>query len=344
MYLLITADTTLALTASADQTVKLWDTDTCECLKTFSGHTDEVLCMALIPDYDAFVSGSWDKLLLVYFDIFDEDDLLPPLVLRGHTDAVSCVAVASNGRFVVSGSYDNTLLMFPLSLPNPQCPAVSILGSSDSVESSSHSLPLIKSASSTIISSPHIPATAKFLGHTMRISCVAISSDCQRIYSGAGLSIRCHDVATAQQLSLFQSVNGPFLSFAFTGSLLASSTLDTRISLWDTQTGSVARSLSGHSSTVSSLAATPAGHFLVSGGYDGTLRMWEPASGTVVASFNSNPGKNVHAVAVSEDGNVVACDSRNHEVCLWDSRTPQNSQPFSVLKGHTNNVYSILFV
>ena len=49
-----------ALAASYDKTVKLFNVNDGAVLRTFTHHTREVLCLALLPDGLRFVSGSWD--------------------------------------------------------------------------------------------------------------------------------------------------------------------------------------------------------------------------------------------------------------------------------------------
>ena len=48
-------------TASTDHTVRLFNVDDGIVLRTFRHHTDEVFCLALLPDGLRFVSGSGDE-------------------------------------------------------------------------------------------------------------------------------------------------------------------------------------------------------------------------------------------------------------------------------------------
>jgi WD40 repeat protein len=43
-----------------DKTVKIWDANTGECLKTLKGHSDHVVSVAYSPDGTKIISGSWD--------------------------------------------------------------------------------------------------------------------------------------------------------------------------------------------------------------------------------------------------------------------------------------------
>lgn len=46
------------VSASEDHTVKIWDSHTGQCLKTFRGHIDEVLTLAISPTQDKIGSST----------------------------------------------------------------------------------------------------------------------------------------------------------------------------------------------------------------------------------------------------------------------------------------------
>ena len=49
--------------------------------------------------------------------------------------------------------------------------------------------------------------------------------------------------------------------------------------LWDLVTGEELRRLEGHTGWILSVAFAPEGGLLASGGADGTVRLWDPATG-----------------------------------------------------------------
>ena len=62
MYALVALpDNQHALSASHDQTIKLFNVNDGTVLRTFRHHTDAVKCLALLPDGLRFVSGSTDQ-------------------------------------------------------------------------------------------------------------------------------------------------------------------------------------------------------------------------------------------------------------------------------------------
>src|SRR5882724_11633088 len=74
---------------------------------------------------------------------------------------------------------------------------------------------------------------------------------------------------------------GSVLAVAFSpdGRLLASSSRDKTIKLWDPRSGKLARTLAGHAADVYSVAFSPKGDLLASGGGDKAIRLWDVRAG-----------------------------------------------------------------
>ena len=68
---------------------------------------------------------------------------------------------------------------------------------------------------------------------------------------------------------------------------LASCSADMSIRLWDFSTYECVRTMQGHDHNVSSVCFMPSGDFLVSASRDKSIKMWEVATGYVLAMFIS---------------------------------------------------------
>ena len=77
-------------------------------------------------------------------------------------------------------------------------------------------------------------------------------------------------------------------------------------------------SLIGHSDQVSSVAFSSDGKLLASGSWEGTVRLWNVASGDCVAILAGHTDR-VNAVAFSTDGCTIASGADDRTVRVWDA-------------------------
>lgn len=97
----ITSDGQTVISASNDNTLKVWDLTTNTLRHTLKGHTDRVLALAITPDGHFAVSASRDKTL----KLWDVANGIEIKTLIGHTSFVNSVAIASDGLWIISGSW-----------------------------------------------------------------------------------------------------------------------------------------------------------------------------------------------------------------------------------------------
>ena len=98
--------------------------------------------------------------------------------------------------------------------------------------------------------------------------------------------------------------------------------------------------VSGHTSTVNSLAFKPNSYLLASGSHDKTIRIWDVGDRDNVRHVRTLRGHTAYvtSVAWSPDGRTLASVSDDGTVRLWN---PNNGINFAVLRGHTEEVYSV---
>ena len=101
-------DGRILASASADRTLKLWDSASGMELRTMIGHTDTVKDVAFSPDGRTIVSASADRTL----KLWDSASGMELRTMIGHTDTVKDVAFSPDGRTIVSASADRTLKLW----------------------------------------------------------------------------------------------------------------------------------------------------------------------------------------------------------------------------------------
>ena len=110
------------------------------------------------------------------------------------------------------------------------------------------------------------------------------------------------------------------LAFSTDGKLLASGTGTGSVKLWDVASGTLARSLEGHTSWASAVAFSPDGRTLASGGHDNTVRLWKVRTGECLEKLSALEFA-VLSATCSPDGKTIASGHNNSSLRVWDAAT-----------------------
>jgi WD40 repeat protein len=100
------------------------------------------------------------------------------------------------------------------------------------------------------------------------------------------------------------------------------------------------RQFKGHTGAVSSVSVSPSGEFLLTGGQDKTVRLWEIATGREVRQFNGHTDL-VLVTVFSPDGKQALSGGGDKTLRLWDVATGNEVRRF---EGHTEAIAGIAFL
>ncbi|ODM14444.1 hypothetical protein SI65_10179 [Aspergillus cristatus] len=125
--------------------------------------------------------------------------------------------------------------------------------------------------------------------------------------------------------------------FSPDGRLLASSSYDHTIKLWDTETGVLHHTLD-HSNPIQSATFLHDSKLLASGSEDGTVKLWDTISGVSKRTRKGHSAL-VKCLAFSADGTLLASSSYDHTVRLWDTVTGMLLHTLV----HPNSIQNVVF-
>jgi WD40 repeat protein len=328
-----------ALSGSADDTLRLWDLDTGESLRTMEGHTNSITAVAVLDDGRRALSASVDKTLRLW----DLDTGETLRTIEGLTDWVNAVAVLADGRRALSGSFDNTLRLWDLDTGKTLRTLKGHTGTVTAVAALADGKRGLSGSTDGTLRLWDLTTGETlriFTGHTGPIEAVAVLADGRRVLSGSDDgTLRLWDSETGKTLRTLEGHTDSVTAVAVLDDerRALSGSLDATLRLWDLDTGETRRIFEDHTATASALAMLADGRRALSGSGDGTLRLWDLDTGETLRSLEMHT-KSVLAVAVLPDGSRALSGSADSTLRLWDLHTGESSRTF---EGHMKPVSAV---
>jgi eukaryotic-like serine/threonine-protein kinase len=324
------------VTASSDNTARVWDARTGAQLAVLTGHGSMVYCAAYSPDGTRIVTASADKTARIW----DSVSAKQLAVLSGHDDGVNCAAYAPDGDHIVTASSDKTARIWDAHTGN-QLEMLS--GHEALVRRAAYSPDSSRVVSASYdktarIWDAHTAAVIGVLtGHADRVASAAFSPDGNTIVTASDdRTARIWDARTQKQLFMLSGHldRVAFAAYSPGGSQIVTASNDKTARIWDAQTGKPLAVLSGHGQLVYSAQYSPDGTRIVSSSRDKTARVWEAHPHSQLAEL-SGPGARLFSVAYSPDGTRILTASQDRTARIRDALT---GRQLVVLSGHTASV------
>jgi WD40 repeat protein len=266
-----------ALSCSADGTIRLWEIDTGEQLRTLLGHRGAVQSVVFSRDGRRALSSGNDATVR-YWDIDTGKELRR---FEGHFGIVYSAVLACDDRRVLSCGKDHTLRWWDaatgrqlqlLEVKNSpiRCVAVSnddrqaLSGGDDGI--------------GRVWDLETGAELHRLEGHTGQIWHVAISPDGQTgLTAGQDKIILMWDLRTGKIVRRFQGHEGDVNNLVFSpdGRRFLSASDDKTIRLWEAETGKELSRSTGHVSHMGAVAISPDGKLALTGGDDSCVCLWQ---------------------------------------------------------------------
>jgi WD40 repeat protein len=333
----------LMATAGGDNDVKLWDTDSHQCLATLAGHTAPVSCVAFHPTADVLISGSADSMLKVWDTTTHQClsttqlSVNPSAFRRG----VTCIAIHPIMSFIVTGEYMESPKLWTLSPDNTRLIFVENI-------------------------------IARILGHGYNVvstRCVAVHPTNPFFAIGRNTSRdegaallwsyatgKTDDVQEVERGGKRHSGNVVSIALHPTQPFIATGSDDTTIMIWRiniTPDGKLGRSkhidtLYEHDDAVTGLAFHPTAPILVSCSADTSVLMCVFSDNMktvdIVGRLSGNRGP-VTSIAFHSNGRLLATGNQYNAALLWDCSILSTGEQrnMAVMRGLERPLMSRLF-
>ncbi len=274
------------LASSSGTTIRLWDLESGQPIRTLTGHLDIIQSLAISPDGRVLVSGSADKSIRLWN--LETGQKLGQLLF--HTDTVLSLAISPNGSLLASGSLYDPIKLWDLAARQEKGDLFGHTGWVDALSCSPDGQ-LLASAGTDFLLKLWDLTNRKELrtlkGHTQAVKTVAFSPDSKTLASGSwdGL-VKLWSTATGREKRSLQPEAGRINSLAFSpdGKWLA--TGSDVLQLWSPRTGKELLTLGERTGPISavafslcpSLETRKPRPLLVSASLDGTIKLWQGPS------------------------------------------------------------------
>ncbi len=324
------------LSASYDGTLKLWDTETGAELATLAGHTGAVYACGFSPDSRLVVSAGKDCTVRIW----EVASSLGIRILKGHAYLVEHCVFALDGERVISEDQDHVLKLWDIDTGSE---LASVKGSRGRFETTDLTPDLRLLSCGTegeefIVFEQRLEdgSTGRFTLHKS----AACSRDGRFLMSLGPEAIRLWDGVTGAKVTGTRAHSGGVKACAFSldSTRVVTGGEDQNVILWDAEPKTrelppevkaiwagpppvVLEELArfhGHSDTITSCAFSPDGQRILSSSWDGTLKLWDPASTT--SALEAPHRSAVRICCLSPDGRrAVSAGDDNFRV--WDTAT-----------------------
>lgn len=321
MSVRLTPDGDRAVSCGDDETIRIWNVDTGECIRIINApHVAGATCLDITPDVYMAVSGGKDSMVRAW-------DL----------QSGKCIKVLGGKRW---GALSHEVCLTP-----DGSMAVSLLGGTlrfwdiesgnclMEVETRAHGVCLTADGLCALTTGgPYKDGSvlvwdlltgrcvAALEGHKGYVRSVSVTPDGTRAVSGGGDgTIRVWNLSSRECIRVLTGHSGQVGSVSITpdGLMAISGSDDRTLRVWDLVRGECVQILEGHAKAVHSVCVTCDGRRVVSGSDDGTLRVWDiHIQGNKQTSARHD--YEVRAICVTPDGLRAVSGSRDHTLRVWD--------------------------
>jgi WD40 repeat protein/CHAT domain-containing protein len=314
-------DGLLVVTASEDDTARVWNAANGQPKVILSGHTGIVFTAMFSSDGQRIVTASYDSTARVWNAV--NGQLLA--TLKGHGGPVYTAVFSTDGQHIITSGFDATTRIW--NAANGRLLAT-LSGQSDRVFTSMFSpdSQRIVTASGDTTAQVWNAANGKLVATLTdhagsHVSAAAFSPDGQRIITASDTA-RVWDSASGKLLATLDS-GAPVWSALFSpdSQRIITTGYDSTARLWNAPDGQLLATLSGGIGKVDGPVFSPDSQLIVTASND-SPKVWNVANGQQRATLTGHTAT-VWSAVFSRDGQRIVTASADHTVRVWNASHKQ---------------------
>lgn len=271
------------VTASWDNTARIWDANKGVQRVLMRGHTNNIWSAAFSPDGTRVVTASDDRTARVW----DAETGAQLLSLSGHKAEVLSAVFSPDGKKILTASVDKTVRVWDA---KTGAQIAELKGHAQYVKTAVFSPDGARILTASVDHTARIwnadtGAEIAVLQHNDVVDCAAFSADGKRIVTGSDdLTARVWDAASGVQQVVLQGHAQGVTSVAFSpdSAHIVTASYDHTARVWDAKSGEQVAVLA-HNDMVLSAAYSPDGARIVTAVEDLTARIWDGGTDTIPA-------------------------------------------------------------
>jgi WD40 repeat protein len=331
----LTPDGRWAISSATDGTVKVWDTERGEAIRTLQH--DKVMAVAVSADGRQAVSAASDPMVKVW-DVERGETLLT--LDRSVGWYIQAMAVSADGRCAVSGAGEGSVMLWDLERREAFLAPESHIELVWAAGASADGRRAVTGGSDGTVKVWDLErrkAIRTMKGHVNSVAAVGVSADGRWAASGErGGTVKMWDLESGETVHTLQDDRWDWLTaIAVTMDgrrMLSSYSSSASVKVWDVEHGTVLRVLKGHMGSVDALAVTADGRWAVSGGTDTMVRVWDFEHGETLRKRDGHSAW-VEDVAITADGRHALSGSNDNTMKLWDVKRGEVLRTFECRNG-----------
>lgn len=336
----LSPDGSLAVTAGADGTGRVWETRRATRPVILQGHRGQVTAAEFSADGERVLTSGIDGTARVW----DRRTGSSLLVLRGGAGPIVAAAFSGDGARIVTAGDDGVARVWD-SRTGGLCAVLAGTGGNIVAAASSATGSLVATQGYDgvvrVWDAQRGASRGELAGHTAPVVGVSFSPEGGKVLT-ASFDGTARVWRGERAIATLRGHEGAVQSAAFSprGHLAATAGWDGTVRLWRTKGGPPIAVLRGHRGIVYAVAFRPDGRRVVTAGADGTARVWDVPSGRQLELLRARSGSPVVAAEYDATGARIITAGGGGTARIWDART---GRVVLGLEGHTDTIVAARF-